>query len=117
MVDAGEPDGVVLVGGQFERADASRRELGDRIELGQIIVGSPDTVYDKLWPFIRDAHIGNMLIQFHIGNLNKELTIKSQRLFAEKVLPVLQRDKAFQGEVEPAPLAADPEAERLFAPA
>jgi hypothetical protein len=39
------------------------------------------------------------------------------RLFADQVLPVLQRDPAFQGQIEPAPLATEGEAERVFAPA
>ena len=39
------------------------------------------------------------------------------RLFGAEVLPVLQRDAAFQGEIEPAPLAIEDEKERLFAPA
>jgi hypothetical protein len=39
------------------------------------------------------------------------------RLFADQVLPVLQRDTAFLGIVDPAPLANADEADRLFAPA
>ena len=39
------------------------------------------------------------------------------RLFADEVLPVLQRDPAFQGEIEPAPLAVEEGSERVFAPA
>ena len=44
---------------------------------------------------LRQAHpaaIGNLLIQFHIGNLSKEKTLKSQQLFAEKVLPRLRAE-------------------------
>ena len=39
------------------------------------------------------------------------------RLFAGEVMPVLQRDAAFLGEIEPAPLVAEGEQERLFVPA
>ena len=35
---------------------------------------------------------GNLLIQFHIGNLSYELTQKSQKIFAETVMPRLQAD-------------------------
>ena len=59
-------------------------------EMGSIFVGSPETVFQKLWEFVRDANIGNLLIQFHIGNLSKEKTLKSQRIFAETVLPRLR---------------------------
>ena len=61
-------------------------------EMGSIFVGSPDTVFDKLWEFVDEANIGNLLIQFHIGNLSKEKTLKSQQLFAEKVLPRLRAE-------------------------
>jgi alkanesulfonate monooxygenase SsuD/methylene tetrahydromethanopterin reductase-like flavin-dependent oxidoreductase (luciferase family) len=61
-------------------------------EMGSIFVGSPDTVFDKLWAFVDEANIGNLLIQFHIGNLSKEKTLKSQQLFAEKVLPRLRAE-------------------------
>ena len=41
------------------------------------------------------------------------------RLFADRIMPVLQRDAAFQGEVLPAGVAEaePPKGERLFAPA
>ena len=61
-------------------------------EMGSIFVGSPDTVYEKLWEFVTEANIGNLLIQFHIGNLSYDLTQKSQRIFAEQVMPRLRAD-------------------------
>jgi hypothetical protein len=39
------------------------------------------------------------------------------RLFADQVAPVLQRDAAFLGQIEPAPLVVEGDKERLFAPA
>jgi alkanesulfonate monooxygenase SsuD/methylene tetrahydromethanopterin reductase-like flavin-dependent oxidoreductase (luciferase family) len=60
--------------------------------MGSIFVGSPDTIYQRLWELIDEANIGNLLIQFHIGNLSYDLTQKSQRIFAEQVLPRLQKD-------------------------
>src|SRR5690606_26711744 len=65
----------------LETSDVSAKMLGDAEswkdldEMGSIIVGSPETVFDKLWPFITEAHIGNLLIQFHIGNLSRDLTL------------------------------------------
>jgi alkanesulfonate monooxygenase SsuD/methylene tetrahydromethanopterin reductase-like flavin-dependent oxidoreductase (luciferase family) len=61
-------------------------------EMGSIFVGSPDTVFEKLWEFVDEANIGNLLIQFHIGNLSKEKTLKSQQIFAESVLPRLREE-------------------------
>lgn len=84
----------------LENSDPGAKMLGDAEswqdidDMGSIIVGSPETVRQKLWQFIDEAHIGNLLIQFHIGNLSRELTIKSQQMFADKVLPALRRDSA-----------------------
>ena len=84
----------------LENSDVNAKMLGDAEnwndidQMGSIIVGSPETVFDKLMPFITDAHIGNMLMQFHIGNLSRELTMKSQQLFAEKVAPRLKKESA-----------------------
>ncbi len=46
----------------------------------------------RLWQYISDAHLGLFLIQFHIGNLDRERTNKSQRLFATQVAPRLREE-------------------------
>lgn len=66
-------------------------ELEDR---NSIIVGSPATVRRKLWEFIEDAQVGNLLIQFHFGNMKDELARKSMRLFATEVAPALRKESA-----------------------
>lgn len=82
----------------LENSDVTSKLLGDAEnwkdidEMGSIIVGSPETVRQKLMEFVNEAHIGNLLIQFHIGNLSKEKTLKSQALFAEKVLPRIRAE-------------------------
>lgn len=82
----------------LENSTVGAKMLGDAEswkdidEMGSIFVGSPDTVYDRLWEFVSEADIGNLLIQFHIGNLSFEKTCKSQQLFAEKVLPRLRAE-------------------------
>jgi alkanesulfonate monooxygenase SsuD/methylene tetrahydromethanopterin reductase-like flavin-dependent oxidoreductase (luciferase family) len=57
-----------------------------------IIVGSPATVRKKLWDIIEQAKCGNLLVQFHFGNMKDELARKSQRLFATEVAPYLRAD-------------------------
>jgi alkanesulfonate monooxygenase SsuD/methylene tetrahydromethanopterin reductase-like flavin-dependent oxidoreductase (luciferase family) len=57
-----------------------------------IIVGSPDTVYRQIMDLIREAQIGNLLIQFHLGNMRDELARKSMRLFATEVAPRLREE-------------------------
>ena len=58
------------------------------------MVGSPETVRAKLWEFIEDAKVGNLLIQFQFGNMKDDLARKSMKLFAEQVAPALRRDSA-----------------------
>lgn len=66
-------------------------ENWDELEASQsIIVGSPETVYRRIWNLIERAKVGNLLIQFHIGNMSKELALKSMTRFAEQVAPRLR---------------------------
>jgi alkanesulfonate monooxygenase SsuD/methylene tetrahydromethanopterin reductase-like flavin-dependent oxidoreductase (luciferase family) len=68
-------------------------ENWDELEASQsIIVGSPETVYQRIWNLIERAKVGNLLIQFHIGNMSKELALKSMTLFAEQVAPRLREN-------------------------
>ena len=77
---------------------SSGRMLGDADSWDElearnsIIVGSPETVREKLWGFVEQAQVGNLLIQFHFGNMEDKLARKSMRLFAEEVAPALRRD-------------------------
>jgi alkanesulfonate monooxygenase SsuD/methylene tetrahydromethanopterin reductase-like flavin-dependent oxidoreductase (luciferase family) len=67
----------------------------DEVEqMGSIIVGSPETVRRRLWEYVKNAHAGIFLIQFHVGNLSYDLTLKSQRLFATPVMPELRQESA-----------------------
>ena len=82
----------------LRNSDPAGKMLGDaesweEIEqMGSIIVGSPETVRRRLWSYTDEAHLGLFLIQFHIGNLSRELTNKSQRLFATEVAPQLRAE-------------------------
>ncbi len=75
---------------------SSGKRLGDADswaeleESGSIFVGSPETVADRLWEFIEDSRVGNLLIQFHYGNMKDEHARKSMRLFATQVAPILR---------------------------
>jgi alkanesulfonate monooxygenase SsuD/methylene tetrahydromethanopterin reductase-like flavin-dependent oxidoreductase (luciferase family) len=66
-------------------------ENWEELEASQsIIVGSPETVYRRIWRIIEQSKAGNLLIQFHLGNMPDDLTRKSMRLFAEHVAPALR---------------------------
>ncbi len=54
------------------------------------IVGSPDTVRDKLLEYGQRLGVGNLLGLFQLGTLPAELTRKSMQIFAREVMPALQ---------------------------
>jgi alkanesulfonate monooxygenase SsuD/methylene tetrahydromethanopterin reductase-like flavin-dependent oxidoreductase (luciferase family) len=84
----------------LKNTDPNAKMLGDAKDWeeldawGSITYGSPKTVREKLWSLIEQAGVGNLLIQFHFGNMRPELARKSMRLFATEVAPALRRDSA-----------------------
>jgi len=68
-----------------QRQRTSRRELADRIELGQVIVGGPDTVLAQVRR-IRDE-LGAGVLDLVVGAQLGERTLHSIELFGAKVLP------------------------------
>jgi alkanesulfonate monooxygenase SsuD/methylene tetrahydromethanopterin reductase-like flavin-dependent oxidoreductase (luciferase family) len=61
------------------------------------IVGSPDTVYEKLAEDIERLGVGNLLGLFQLGTLPGELTRRNLELFASEVMPRL-RERFPEGE-------------------
>ena len=57
-----------------------------------IIVGSPDTVYERFMSILEHAPVGHLLIQFHMGNMADECARKSMRLFWDEVAPRLKKE-------------------------
>ena len=82
----------------LENTKPGRAMLGDAddwdaLQKAQsIIVGSPDTVYRQIIDLVRETQVGNLLIQFHMGNMRDDLARKSMRLFATQVAPRLRED-------------------------
>ena len=73
----------------------------DELDASQsIIVGSPETVYRRIWKIVEQAKVGNLLIQFHIGNMPDAITRKSMARFAAEVALRLREDsqRYFQGQ-------------------
>lgn len=81
-----------------KNADPGAKMLGDVADWdeldqwGSITYGSPQTVREKLWKLIEQAGVGNLMIQFHFGNMKPELVRKSMRLFATEVAPYLRKE-------------------------
>jgi alkanesulfonate monooxygenase SsuD/methylene tetrahydromethanopterin reductase-like flavin-dependent oxidoreductase (luciferase family) len=72
-------------------------ENWDELDASQsIIVGSPETVIRRISGLIERAKVGNLLIQFQLGNMPDHLARKSMKLFAEKVAPALRQQSLQQ---------------------
>jgi alkanesulfonate monooxygenase SsuD/methylene tetrahydromethanopterin reductase-like flavin-dependent oxidoreductase (luciferase family) len=80
----------------LENTQPGRPMLGDvedwnaLIKAQSILIGSPDTIYRQVMDLIRETEVGNLLIQFHMGNMRDDLARKSMRLFATEVAPRLR---------------------------
>ncbi len=66
----------------------TRKEIEDG---AYAIVGSPATVRDKLQHYAEKLGVGNLLGLFQIGTLPADLTKKNLTLFAQEVMPALQK--------------------------
>lgn len=66
----------------------TRKEIEDG---AYAIVGSPATVRDKLEHYIQRLGVGNLLGLFQIGTLPADLTKKNLTIFANEVMPHLQK--------------------------
>ena len=97
--------------------DESFRTKATDFYLSIQVVGTPDDCIQQIGELRRLTGMDHFVTEFSFGSMPHHLAEMNMRLFAEKVLPVLQRDAAFQGVVEPAPLATTASDERLFAPA
>ena len=81
------------------------------------VVGTPDDCIQQIGELRRLTGMDHLVTEFSFGSMPHYQAELNMRLFADRVLPVLQRDAAFQGEIEPAPIEKKEEKERMFAPA
>jgi alkanesulfonate monooxygenase SsuD/methylene tetrahydromethanopterin reductase-like flavin-dependent oxidoreductase (luciferase family) len=83
------------------------------------IVGTPGECIEKIAELQRCTGMDHLVAEFSFGAMPHEEAEVNMRLFADRVMPVLQRDPAFAApRFEDARTAAPAgEKERLFAPA
>ena len=83
------------------------------------IAGTPADCLEKIAELQRLTGLDHLVTEYSFGAMPHEEAELNMRLFADKVLPILQRDPAFAGTGVPAtaPAPSRPEQERLFAPA
>jgi alkanesulfonate monooxygenase SsuD/methylene tetrahydromethanopterin reductase-like flavin-dependent oxidoreductase (luciferase family) len=61
---------------------------------GYVVVGSPETVRQRLEAYAQQVGFGVVVANFSVGNVPHDLTCKSMRLFAEQVMPHLRHVNA-----------------------
>jgi len=81
------------------------------------IAGNPDDCIQQIAELRRLTGMDHLVTEFSFGSMPHHLSELSMRLFADKVMPVLQNDAAFQGEIDPFVQSSGASDERLFAPA
>ena len=85
------------------------------------IVGTPDDCLQQIAELQRLTGVDHLVTEFAYGCMPHEESEINMRLFADRVMPVLQRDRAFAGHATAAPAempaAAGQRSEDVFAPA
>jgi alkanesulfonate monooxygenase SsuD/methylene tetrahydromethanopterin reductase-like flavin-dependent oxidoreductase (luciferase family) len=83
------------------------------------VVGTPDDCLQQLAELRRLTGLDHLVTEFGYGGMPHEDAELNMRLFADRVVPVLQRDPAFaniSGDPE-MPVTASPTSGGVFAPA
>ena len=84
------------------------------------VVGTPDDCLEQLAELRRLTGLDHLVTEFGYGGMPHEQAELNMRLFADRVMPVLQRDPAFAGPAKPAEPGSVAPSERpagVFAPA
>lgn len=101
--------------------DAECREKATDFYVNIQVVGPPDDCLQQIAELQRLTGLDHLVAEFSFGGMPREESKINMRLFADRVLPVLQRDAAFANHVPVAPADAPADngqqAEDGFAPA
>jgi alkanesulfonate monooxygenase SsuD/methylene tetrahydromethanopterin reductase-like flavin-dependent oxidoreductase (luciferase family) len=97
--------------------DPTFREKATEFYIKIQVVGTPDDCLQQLAELRRLTGVDHLVTEFAFGGMPHEQAEVNMRLFADRVMPALQRDPAFAGPVAGAPATAAPRAEGVFAPA
>jgi alkanesulfonate monooxygenase SsuD/methylene tetrahydromethanopterin reductase-like flavin-dependent oxidoreductase (luciferase family) len=81
------------------------------------VVGTPADCIEKIAELQRLTGLDHLVTEFAFGGMPHEEAEMNMRLFADRVMPVLQRDRAFAGAAAGSPAAAVPGGADIFAPA
>ena len=56
------------------------------------LMGTPETVAERLISRLKDYKIGNVVIAFQWGTMPQDMVTRSMRLFAEEVMPIVRAE-------------------------
>ena len=96
------------------RSKMRATEMKDIVDLGYVIIGSPDEVVEQLPEVATELNVAHLMLLLQYGNMGKELAKYNTKLFAEKVMPRLQplfaewEDRWWPQPMEPAQRAEIP---------
>jgi alkanesulfonate monooxygenase SsuD/methylene tetrahydromethanopterin reductase-like flavin-dependent oxidoreductase (luciferase family) len=101
--------------------DAEFRDKATDFYVKIQVVGTPDDCLQQIAELQRLTGLDHLVAEFSFGGMPHEESEINMRLFADRVLPVLQRDAAFANHAPVAPADAPAghgqQAEDVFAPA
>lgn len=99
--------------------DESFREKATDFYVSIQIVGTPDDCIQQIAELRRVTGTDHIIADFSYGGMPHHQGEVNMRLFADRVMPVLQHDAAFRGPVTPAYAVREDSASKddIFAPA
>jgi alkanesulfonate monooxygenase SsuD/methylene tetrahydromethanopterin reductase-like flavin-dependent oxidoreductase (luciferase family) len=97
--------------------DANRRQKATEFYVGIQIAGTPDDCLQKIEQLHTLTGLDHLIAEFSFGGLPHEEAEVNMRLFADRVLPVLQHDAKFARPPVAFAPAVDASPESVFAPA
>jgi alkanesulfonate monooxygenase SsuD/methylene tetrahydromethanopterin reductase-like flavin-dependent oxidoreductase (luciferase family) len=100
--------------------DADYRKKATEFYVKIQVVGTPDDCIQQIAELQRLTGLDHLVTEFGYGGMPHEESEVNMRLFADRVMPVLQRDRAFAGPsaaTGPAPEGAAQGTTSIFAPA
>ena len=96
---------------------AETRQKATNFYVSIQIAGTPHDCLDKIAELQRLTGLDHLVTEYSFGAMPHEEAEVNMRLFADRCLPILQRDPAFAGGGPPQIAEAAPAKENLFAPA
>jgi alkanesulfonate monooxygenase SsuD/methylene tetrahydromethanopterin reductase-like flavin-dependent oxidoreductase (luciferase family) len=99
--------------------DANFRQKAADFYVKIQVVGTPDECLQQLAELRRLTGLDHLVTEFAFGGMPHHEAELNMRLFADRVMPVLQRDAAFGAPTSSGPSEASPvgQSEGIFAPA